>query len=66
MRKRAAELIGSNLEAEQVPLTFPLKEGGGEEVKLRPFAYIPDLWAQILQLLESNERYKLGCISFIL
>ncbi len=45
MRKRAVE---------PVPLTFPLREGG-EEVKLRPYAYIPDLWIQIVQLLESNE-----------
>ena len=55
MRKRAAEIVGNNLEVDKVPLTFPLKEGG-EEVKLRPYAYIPDLWTQIVQLLESNER----------
>ncbi len=47
-------MIGDNLKVE---LTFPLREGG-EEVKLRPYAYIPDpdLWIQIVQLLESNER----------
>ena len=55
MRKRPAEMIGDNLKVEPVPLTFPLREGG-EEVKLRPYAYIPDLWIQIVQLLESNER----------
>ncbi len=48
-------MIGDNLKVEPVPLTFPLREGG-EEVKLRPYAYIPDLWIQIVQLLESNER----------
>lgn len=44
MRKRAAKLIGDNLVVEKVALTFPLK-GGGEEVKVRPYAYISDLWA---------------------
>ena len=57
MRKRAAEIIGDNLTVEKVALTFSLKDGGGEEVKLRPFGYITDLWTQIVQLLEENERY---------
>ena len=57
MRKRAAELVGDNLEVEKVALTFPLSRGGGEEVKMRPYGYTPDLWAQVLRLLESNERY---------
>lgn len=48
MRKRAAEIIGDNIMVEKVPLTFSLKEGG-EEVKLRPYGYIPDLWTQIAQ-----------------
>ena len=55
MRKRAAEILGDNLIVEKVALTFSLKEGG-EEVKLRPYGYIPDLWSQIVQLLEENER----------
>lgn len=58
MRKRAAEIIGDNLIVEKVALTFTLKEGG-EEVKLRPYGYIPDIWSQIVQLLEDNERYLL-------
>lgn len=58
MRKRAAELIGDNYAVvEKVALTFPLKDGdGGEEIKLRPFGYIPDIWAKTVQLLEQNER----------
>ncbi len=56
MRKRASEIIGDNLEVEKVALTFPLKSGG-EEIKMRPFGYIPDLWSQVLQFLENNERY---------
>lgn len=55
MRKRAAEIIGDNLIVEKVALTFSLKEGG-EEVKMRPFAYIPNIWPQIVQLLNENER----------
>ena len=51
MRKRATEVIGDdgqNLVVEKVALTFPLKKGG-EEVKLRPYAYIPDIWSKIVQ-----------------
>lgn len=55
MRKRAEEVIGDNLEVEKVALTFPLKEGG-EEVRLRPYGYIPDIWSKVLQLLEDNDR----------
>ncbi len=49
MRKRAAEIVGKNLAVEKVPL-----KQGGEEVKVRPYAYIPDLWPQIIQLLDSK------------
>ena len=56
MRKRAADIVGDNLVVEKVALTFSRKEGG-EEVRLKPYGYIPDIWAQIVQLLEENERY---------
>lgn len=57
MRKRALEVIGDCVVVEKVALTFQLKDGhGGEEVKLRPFGYIPDLWEKVVQLLEQNER----------
>lgn len=58
MRKRAAEVIGDNCAVvEKVALTFPLKDGdGGEEVRLRPFGFIPDIWSKVVQLLEQNER----------
>ena len=55
LRKRAAEIIGENIAVEKVPLTFTLKEGG-EEVRLRPYGYIPDIWSKIVQLLEDNDR----------
>ena len=55
MRKRAGEVIGNNaLVVEKVALDFQLK--GGKEVRLRPFGYIPDLWAKVEQLLEQNEK----------
>lgn len=57
MRKRAGEVIGDALVVEKVALTFALKDGkGGEEVRVRPFGYIPDLWEKVEQLLEQNER----------
>lgn len=67
MRKRASEVIGDCVVVEKVALTFPLKDGHrGEEVKLRPYGYIPDLWAKVVQLLEENERYAVGkCFSIV-
>lgn len=57
MRKRAREVIGSGVLVEKVALTFPLKDGnGGEEVRVRPFGWIPDLWEKVEQLLQQNER----------
>lgn len=56
MRKRAADLIGDNLEVEKVALTFASKSGGGEEVRMKPYGYLVDLWSQISHLLEDNER----------
>jgi hypothetical protein len=50
-------VVGDCVVVEKVALTFPLKDSrGGEEVKLRPYGYIPDLWGKVLQLLEENER----------
>jgi len=54
MRKRAGEVIGDAVVVEKVALTFQVKDG--EEVRLRPFGYIPDLWAKIEQLLEQNQK----------
>lgn len=58
MRKRAAEVIGDNPPVvEKVALTFPVKDGdGGDEVRLRPFGYIADIWSKTQQLLEENDR----------
>ena len=56
MRKRAKHIVGENLAAEYVPMTFSLKEGG-EEVKPAPYSYIPDLWEKIETTIYENERY---------
>ena len=59
MRKnRGRWLLGDNLEAEAVPMTFPLKKGGGggEEVRATPYCYVPDLVGKIFSMLEENEK----------
>lgn len=54
MRKRAAELIGENVPVvEKVALTL---SRDGEEVRLMPFGYIPDIWLKTEKLLDENER----------
>jgi hypothetical protein len=52
----ARTLIGDNLEAEAVPLTFPLKKTGGEEVRATALSYEPDLVEKIITLIEENEK----------
>ena len=50
-------LLGDNLEAEPVPVTFPLKKGGGgEEVRATPYCYVPDLVGKIIGMLDENEK----------
>lgn len=46
-RKVARTLLGDNLEAEAVPLTFPLKKSGGEEVRAVAYCYVPDLLQRV-------------------
>ena len=59
MRSVSSELIGENLEAETIPLTF--KKDGGEEIVPAPIAYAPDLWGKVEALInncdESTQRY---------
>lgn len=54
----AKSLLGDNLEAETVPLTFPLKkaDGGGEEIRATPYCYVPDLVDKVTTLLDQNEK----------
>lgn len=51
----AKELIGPNYTAEAVVFTFPL-DGGHEELRKAPFAYIPDLKHKVFQLLDQNDK----------
>ena len=53
-RKRAALMVGDNLEAEPVPFTFPLASGG-EEIRAAPIVYVPDLIKKLFTLLQENE-----------
>ena len=55
-RSLAKKLVGPNLECEIVAFTCAL-DGGGEEVKMAPMAYVPDLVGKVKQLLDQNDRY---------
>ena len=55
MRTKAKEMVGDCLEAENVPFSFSLKEGG-EEMRLAPYAYVTSLWERIEALLDQNDR----------
>ena len=48
--------VSSHLECEIVAFTCAL-DGGGEEVKMAPMAYVPDLVGKVKQLLDQNDRY---------
>lgn len=54
-RIRARELIGPNLASESAAFTFSL-DGGGEELRKAPMAYVPDLPGKVTQLLNQNDR----------
>lgn len=36
---------------------FGTGSGGGDEIRKAPMAYVPDLPAKVLQLLQQNDRY---------
>ena len=55
MRKEALQIVGDGYEAENVPFTFSLKEGG-EEVRLAPYAYVTSLWDKIESMLDQNDE----------
>ena len=57
MRTASKEMVGTNLASEAAPFSFSLKSGG-EEIRLAPLVYVPDLEAKVFELLEQNERYK--------
>ena len=53
MIAEAKELLGENLKAELVPLTFKHRDGG-EVIKEAAMAYVPDLCLKISNLLDQN------------
>lgn len=57
IRRQGYQLIGDNLEAESIPLTFPLKRG--EEVRAAAVCYVPHMVDKVVSLLEENEKYTL-------
>ena len=56
MRVRAKELVEDHLVGEYGPFSFPLKEGGGEEVRAAPFVYVSSLWDKVQSMLTQHER----------
>lgn len=54
-RSLAKALVGPNLASEMVAFSFSL-DGGGEEIRKAPMAYIPDLVEKVVQLLDQNDR----------
>lgn len=55
VRCLSRSLAGANLASELVPFTFAL-DGGGEEVRKAPMAFVPDLPSKVKQLLDQNDR----------
>lgn len=53
-RTLTKKLIGSNLAAESVVLTFTVD--GEEEMRETPYVFIPDLKFKVIQLLEQNDE----------
>jgi hypothetical protein len=58
MRAVPSQLVGENLEAETIPLTF--KRNGGEEIIPAPIAYAPDLWLKMEGLMNSSDDSTQG------
>ena len=55
MRAVSNQVVGENLKAEAVPLSFRLKDGG-EEIRPAPMAYIPNLWQKIEDMLNESDN----------
>ena len=53
MRRLSAEQTGSNLAAEAVPFSFPLKNG--VDLRPAPMVYVSDLVQKVIQILEQNQ-----------
>ena len=56
MRVRAKELVEDHLVGKYGLFSFPLKEGGGKEVRATPFVYVSSLWDRVQSMLTQHER----------
>ena len=63
LRMLAKEVTGDNLTSEEAVFSFPL-DGGGEEIRVAPFVYVPNLITKVTDRLQENERYD-GTIPYI-
>ena len=55
MRKRSKDIVGETIDAELVPMSFSSKQGG-DDIRLTPYAYVTDLWANIERISDDNHR----------
>lgn len=61
MRVEASELVGDNLCAELAPFSYPYQDGG-EIIRDAPYAYIPNLWEKVKDLLDQNSDDQRGYV----
>lgn len=54
-RSLSKTLVGPNMDGEPVAFTFS-SDGGREEVRKAPMAFVPDLVAKVTQLLDQNDQ----------
>jgi hypothetical protein len=59
MRVEASELVGENLRSELTPFSFAHKDGG-EVIRSAPYAYIPNLWEKVKDMLDKNSDDQRG------
>ena len=55
-RTLANELVGPNIQSENVAFFFLIDGGPEEEIKKAPMAYVPDLVGKVKQLLDQSDR----------
>lgn len=65
MRKEASRLVGNNLASEMVPFAFAHKDGG-EVIKAAPFAFVPNLWDKVKDLLDQNSDTERGYYIYVI
>ena len=56
-RSLAKEILGDNLVSEMGAFTFK-RDGGGEEIKHKPFVYVPNLIKRASDMVEQHRQYK--------